>query len=146
MRAWITGASGFIGGHLAELLTAQGRAVRALVRSKLRAGSRDGCGVESMEGPLRVQACLTSACADVDLVFHVAGVVKDFRYRDFLQANKLGVRNAVRACAKRLAPPTVVVVSSLSADGPATTDRPRVEEDPPLPVRGFVHRSELVGN
>jgi nucleoside-diphosphate-sugar epimerase len=58
--------------------------------------------------------------------------------------NEDGVRNVAWACAQQVAPPVLVVVSSLAAMGPAPAGRFRVETDPPLPVSNY-GRSKLAG-
>src|SRR5579864_6906693 len=67
--ALVTGASGFIGWHVARLLTERGHKVRALVRpsSKLRE-----LEVEPVTGDLRDAESLERAVAGCGLVFHVA--------------------------------------------------------------------------
>lgn len=65
----VTGASGFLGWHVARVLLERGHSVRALVR----AGSRvDQLDVEPVTGDLRDPASLARAIAGCGLVFHVA--------------------------------------------------------------------------
>src|SRR5216683_5267334 len=65
----VTGASGFLGWHIARLLVERGHRVRAL----LRAGSRiDGIDVERVTGDLRDADSLHRAAAGCSLVFHAA--------------------------------------------------------------------------
>ncbi len=80
-KVLVTGASGFLGSHLAEALLREGAHVRALVRgsgahgagSSLErvAGGRD---VEVAPGDLRDLAAVRRAARDVDQVFHVGGL------------------------------------------------------------------------
>ncbi len=65
----VTGASGFLGWHVARVLLERGYPVRALVRP----GSRvDELDVERVTGDLRDAASLERAAAGCGLVFHVA--------------------------------------------------------------------------
>src|SRR5882672_5656004 len=67
--ALVTGASGFLGWHVARVLLQRGYSVRALVRP----GSRvDGLDVQIVTGDLRDRSSLESAVSGCGLVFHVA--------------------------------------------------------------------------
>jgi dihydroflavonol-4-reductase len=97
--ALVTGASGFIGWHVARLLTERGYKVRALVRptSKLRE-----LEVEPVTGDLRDPESLERAVAGCGLVFHVAA---DYRLwsRDpgeMYRSNVEGTRNLLEAARK----------------------------------------------
>jgi nucleoside-diphosphate-sugar epimerase len=81
----LTGASGFVGGHLAAKLVADGRRVRCLVRptsdiTRLRAlvAARQGPGVELVLGDLTDSASLARATADCTQVVHSAAMVSDW--------------------------------------------------------------------
>jgi nucleoside-diphosphate-sugar epimerase len=68
----VTGATGFVGSHLAERLVAEGARVRVLVRDpyKLIDSLRDR--VEVVTGDLLQPDCFVPATQDIDTVFHVA--------------------------------------------------------------------------
>lgn len=72
MRAFVTGATGFIGGRLAARLRERGDEVVALVRTPAKAGELDRLGCESVEGDLRDEAAIRSAVKGCQVVFHVA--------------------------------------------------------------------------
>ncbi len=92
----VTGASGFLGWHVARALVERGRAVRALVRS----GSRvSGLDVESITGDLRDRPSLEQAVAGCADVFHVAA---DYRLwakdpAELYRSNVDGTRNLLDA-------------------------------------------------
>ncbi len=92
----VTGASGFVGWHVARLLLERGHRVRALVR----AGSRiPELEVERVTGDLRDPASLASAVSGCELVFHVAA---DYRLwsrhpEELYQSNVEGTRNMLSA-------------------------------------------------
>ena len=95
----VTGASGFIGWHVARLLTERGHKVRALVRptSKLRE-----LEVEPVTGDLRDPESLERAVAGCGLVFHVAA---DYRLwsrdpKELYRSNVEGTRNLLEAARK----------------------------------------------
>src|SRR5436305_14886370 len=92
----VTGASGFLGWHVARVLGEHGHRVRALVRP----GSRvTGLDVETVTGDLRDAASLERAVAGCGLVFHVAA---DYRLwakdsSDLYRSNVDGTRNLLNA-------------------------------------------------
>jgi len=92
----VTGASGFVGWHVARTLLERGHHVRALVRT----GSRvPELPVELVTGDLRDPESLTRASAGCGLVFHVAA---DYRLwskhsAEMFQSNVDGVRNVLTA-------------------------------------------------
>lgn len=72
MRAFVTGGSGFIGGHLVESLVARGFEVRALVhRSPLRPRVK----VETWQGDICDQELLSRALKGTDILFHLASAL-----------------------------------------------------------------------
>jgi dihydroflavonol-4-reductase len=92
----VTGASGFIGWHVARLLVEGGHRVRALVRTSSRIPELD---VEPFTGDLRDAESLARAVAGCGLVFHVAA---DYRLwsrhpAELYQSNVDGTRNMLAA-------------------------------------------------
>ena len=71
--ALLTGASGFIGGKIADRLLREGRRVRAFARRPLP--KLEARGIEVVVGELTDDAALRRACAGVDTIFHVAARV-----------------------------------------------------------------------
>ena len=71
--ALLTGASGFIGGKIADRLRHEGRRVRAFARRPLP--ELEARGIEVVVGELTDDAALRRACAGVDTIFHVAARV-----------------------------------------------------------------------
>lgn len=90
----VTGATGFIGGHLTARLLREGRAVRVLCRdpARFRAGAGAGAGaLEVVVGDLKDRDSLVRAATGVERVFHCAGQVADWgRAEDFEAANVRG--------------------------------------------------------
>ncbi len=74
MRALVTGAGGFVGGHVVRTLLASGHRVRALVLPREPRTNLAGLDVEIAVGDVTDRGSLASAMRDVDAVFHVAAV------------------------------------------------------------------------
>jgi dihydroflavonol-4-reductase len=111
----VTGASGFLGWHVARLLGEQGHKVRALVRptSKLRE-----LEVEPVTGDLRDASSLDRAVAGCGLVFHVAA---DYRLwardpEELYRSNVEGTRSLLGA-AQRAGVDRVVYTSTVGCIG-----------------------------
>ena len=76
MRYFLTGATGFLGGHLARRLRAAGHEVVALVRDVRKAGDLAELGVELHAGDITERATLPTPMTGVDGVFHCAAWYK----------------------------------------------------------------------
>lgn len=72
MRYFITGATGFIGGHVARQLVDAGHHVVALARDPARATDLAGLGVELHRGDITDRDSLRAPMTGVDGVFHIA--------------------------------------------------------------------------
>lgn len=94
---FITGASGFIGGKIAERLIADGRRVRVLSRRPLP--ELEARGAEVIPGDLDDMHALRRGCASAETVFHVAGRVGVWGpQQEFFRVNVGGTRNVLAAC------------------------------------------------
>lgn len=141
MRALVTGATGFVGGHLAEALQARGDAVTALARSPRKADALLKLGVRVIPGSLEDAGAIARAVADQDMVFHVAGAVAARNEAEFLCSNRDGTAAVVEA-ATRADVTRFVLVSSMAAAGPSARGHPHVGNEPPGPVTAY-GRSKL---
>lgn len=72
MLAFVTGATGFVGGHVARALEEQGAELRLLVRPSSDTRNLEGLKADRAIGDLRDSASLDKAMAGCDVVFHVA--------------------------------------------------------------------------
>lgn len=147
MKALVTGATGFVGGHLTEALVAAGVTVTALVRSPHKAARLQSLAVHCVPGDLNDAPALLAAARGVDQIFHVAGQVAARNEAEFLRSNRDGVRHlleAVRQVADPRRPPRLVLVSSMAAAGPAARGRPLIGTEPARPVTAY-GRSKLAG-
>jgi len=133
VRWLVTGATGFIGTALTERLIAGGDEVRALVRDPGRASELRAMGAELVRGDMSRPDSLSEAVPDVDVVVHLAGLVKALTREELFAINAEGTRSLARAVA-RSGRAKFVLVSSLAAAGPSTPERCRTETDRPAPV------------
>lgn len=81
----MTGATGFIGSHLAEALLRRGYEVRCLIRSTPK--WLEGLPVTPVYGEIEDREALRRALRGVDLVFHVGGVTRATDWATFQHAN-----------------------------------------------------------
>jgi len=78
MRVFLTGATGFVGHHVAKALAAEGADLRLLTRKTSNLANLEGIPGETVVGDLSDAASLSSALQGCDAVVHVAA---DYRLR-----------------------------------------------------------------
>src|ERR1041384_8625537 len=102
MKAFVTGATGFVGSHVARVLAEKGADLRLLVRPSSNLKNIEGLKAEQVVGDLRDPESLEKAMSGCDAVFHVAA---DYRLwvRDpeqMYKANVEGTRGLLKAANK----------------------------------------------
>jgi nucleoside-diphosphate-sugar epimerase len=142
MKVLVTGATGFVGGHLVDRLLEHGDTITALVRSPSRAAPLAQRGVRLVPGDLSNLAALGDALQDVDLVYHAAAILGSPSEALLMAANRDGTANVGRLAASATTQPRVVLVSSMAAGGPAKKGAPRTIDDADQPVTAY-GRSKL---
>lgn len=142
---FLTGASGFVGTHVAEELLRRGCQVRCLLRPSSRAEHLERPGIVRVEGTLEAPDSYRHALVGCDTVMHVGGLVSGRSRQELLRINGDATGWLADACAALAAPPRLVYVSSLAAAGPPPLERAyRDEIDPPMPVSDY-GRSKRAG-
>ena len=132
MRILVTGATGFLGGHVAEALAAAGHHVRALVRSTSNTALLKSWGVELIEGDLSDPASTTRACQGMDAIVHCAAKVGDWGpVEDYRKVNVDAFRNLLDASLAAHVG-RLVLVSSLGVY--EAKDHHGTDETAPLPA------------
>jgi nucleoside-diphosphate-sugar epimerase len=136
--ALVTGATGFIGSHLVDLLLKQKYAVRVLLRKTSDTVWLQALPIEYVYGDLFDNDALRQAVTGVDYVFHSAGVTKAKTAEEYFRGNTEGTKNMLNAVSqhnpglKRF-----VQISSQTAVGPSPGITPITEEISPHPITTY---------
>jgi NADH dehydrogenase len=109
---FVTGATGFIGKNLLKKLLDKNFSVRALVRDKSKISKINN--LEVVDGDLLDKEKLFKATENVDVVIHLAAVVKSFSFQEYIKVNVEGTRNLIDACLKNKTK-KIIYISSLDA-------------------------------
>lgn len=131
MIAFVTGATGFVGSHVARALAEQGAELRLLVRSNSNLKNVEDIKADLVTGDLRDPASLEKGIAGCDVVFHVAA---DYRLwvrdpEEMYRANVEGTR-AILEAALRNKVRRVVYTSSVATMGFTSDGEPADESSP----------------
>ncbi len=137
MKVLVTGGSGFIGSTLIDALVRSGHTVRALMRESSSDALLKDVKFEKAIGDIRNYPSLVKACAGVDAVIHLAGLIGAKSRREFFEFNAEGTQNLGRAAADAGTVKQFVYVSSLAAAGPSHGLIPKAETDPDFPVSAY---------
>src|SRR5216684_8150453 len=131
MKAFVTGATGFVGSHVARVLAEQGADLRLLIRSSSDPKNIQGLKAERVVGDLCDPSSLEKGISGCDVVFHVAA---DYRLwiRDpeqMYRSNVEGTRAILQATRKNRVR-RVVYTSSVATVGFTSNGRPADENSP----------------
>jgi dihydroflavonol-4-reductase len=131
MKAFVTGATGFVGSHVARVLAEQGADLRLLIRSSSDPKNIQGLKADRVIGDLRDPVSIEKAMAGCDVVFHVAA---DYRLwvrepEQMYHANVEGTR-AILAAARKNGVRRVVYTSSVATMGFTSNGHPADEDSP----------------
>ncbi len=134
MLVFVTGATGFLGSHVARVLAAQGADLRLLVRPNSDMRNIEELNAERARGDLRDPASIEKAVSGCEVVFHVAA---DYRLwvRDpesMYRSNVEGTRTLLEA-ARKQGVQRVVYTSSVATMGFSSNGRSQLaDEDSPV--------------
>src|ERR1700692_1607044 len=131
MLAFVTGATGFLGSHVARALAERGADLRLLVRPTSNLKNLEGLKAETAIGDLRDSSSLEKAMHGCEAVFHVAA---DYRLwvrdsAEMYRSNVEGTR-AVLEAARKNGVRCVVYTSSVATIGFTGNGRPADEDSP----------------
>jgi dihydroflavonol-4-reductase len=131
VRVFVTGATGFVGSHVAQELSRHGADLRVLIRSSSNLANLEGIPAETVVGDLLQVDALRSAISGCDAVMHVAA---DYRLwvtdpQKMHATNVTGTRELLRL-AREQGVPRVVYTSSVATMGFFSDGRPCDEATP----------------
>jgi dihydroflavonol-4-reductase len=140
MLAFVTGATGFLGSHVARVLAEQGADLRLLVRPTSNLKNLEGLKAETAIGDLRDPASLEKAMSGCDTVFHVAA---DYRLwvrdpAEMYRSNVDGTRAILEAARKNKNTVRCVVYTSSVATMGFTGNGHPADEDSPVSLADMI--------
>jgi len=146
MKVFLTGASGFVGSHVLDVLRAGQHEVSILLQhtSNTRFVTRHLADVTVHYGGLDDGPLLTKAMSGVEAVIHCAGKIKALHSSEFYRVNQAGTSNivtAANACCESLR--QLVYISSLAVSGPGVPGCPAEEAGDPRPVTVYGQSKRL---
>lgn len=146
MRAFVTGATGFLGRRVAARLLARGDEVLALVRDESRGAALRESGATLVRGDLAEVDAVLKDAASCDVVYHVgARVVSSGPWDDFYRVNVEATQKLIDASlagrARRFVHVSSLGIFDISGDGVAIDDDGDYDRCPLL--RGHYTRSKL---
>lgn len=138
MRVFLTGATGFVGSHVARACASQGAQLRLLVRPTSRLENLEGLQAETVTGDLRDAETLRTGLRGCDALMHVAA---DYRLwvrdpKEMYRANVEGTR-ALLQLAREEGVARVIYTSSVATMG-FRADGTIVNEDSPVSLANMV--------
>ncbi|MBK26851.1 MAG: hypothetical protein CME70_22810 [Halobacteriovorax sp.] len=134
MKILITGATGFVGSHLSDLLHRSGHEVYSLVRSPDKAKEFDvkGTLIRGSLNSTKSHDWVAELPIDLDAVVHAAGIVHSFEDRSFYTVNTESTRQLIEDLSFKYTKLKFILISSLAAAGPSK--RYQTEDQVPEPV------------
>ena len=138
MKAFVTGATGFLGSHVARVLADQGAELRLLVRPTSNLKNLQGLKAETATGDLRDAASLEKAMAGCDTVFHVAADYRLWvRDPEEMYRSNVGGTRAILDAARKIGIQRVVYTSSVATMGFTNNGHP-ADEDSPVALANMI--------
>jgi nucleoside-diphosphate-sugar epimerase len=144
VKVLVTGATGFVGRRLVELLVRKGDRVKALVRQISDSSPLRSAGAEIVQGDIRDPAAMNEAVANTDCVYHLAAKTTkhELSKREYYAHNVDGTKNialaAIKFGVKRL-----VYASSVGVYG---TNRNLAIDETTVPrPNSYYRESKLIG-
>ncbi|MGB0452370.1 MAG: NAD-dependent epimerase/dehydratase family protein [Bacteriovoracaceae bacterium] len=139
LKILITGATGFVGSHLVDRLLEDGHLVYVLVRTpaKLKLlNNQFHENIRTLRGSLGPKSELSwtkDLPEDLDAVFHIAGIVHSFSWKDFYSVNYRSTHNLLERLKEKYQSLNFILLSSMAASGPNKDEGlldSKTQEDP----------------
>lgn len=135
--AIVTGANGFVGSHLVEILLNKGYRVKCIIRKTSNLRWIENLPVEFYDCGLTDVAALKSVFEGATYIFHIAGVVAAKKPNMFYTGNVATTRNVLDAAEGILSIKKILITTSLAASAPALVGAPVTELTPSAPVSTY---------
>ncbi|MCF2138622.1 MAG: NAD(P)-dependent oxidoreductase [Candidatus Lokiarchaeota archaeon] len=142
LKILVTGANGFIGSNMCKYLLDKNVIPYAMIRrssdlSVLQELIPNWKKMHFVYADLRNYDSLVPIIKDMDIIYHIAGVIKGNSPWEFEEGNFIGTQNLIRACKNHCSHlKRIVVVSSMVAGGPGTPNNPQQEDSNRFPLKG----------
>ncbi len=144
MKALVTGATGFTGGHLARRLAAVGDTVRVIVRDPSKASDLAAAGIEVVAGDLTNRDSLLRAMAGIDVVYNIGALYRAASLKESVyRAVNADAVVTLLECAKATGVRRVVHCSTVGVHG--DIEHPPANEDAPLRPGDVYQETKLLG-
>lgn len=141
--AVVTGANGFVGSHLVDLLLEKNYKVRCITRKTSNLQWLKGKDVEIFDCGLQNKEVLRKVFQDVSFIFHIAGVVKSKTREGYFKGNVDTTRTLLEIAVEfKSTLKRFVILSSQTVGGPSVNEKPLKEDDSPNPITTY-GRSKL---
>ena len=138
MKVLLTGATGFIGSHLAEELHKKGYQLRCITRKTSDLSWIKDLPIEFVEGDYEYLPSLQKAVSGIDYLYHSAGVTKAKTKTEYFKGNHIATKNLLQAILngntklKRF-----IHISSQAAVGPSLDGKPIDEQTSFHPITTY---------
>ncbi len=136
----ITGATGFVGSHLTQLLDQEGHELYVLVRNRAKYDQFNVRG-KIIENALQIDApnnWIAELPENIDTVIHIAGLVESYQVEDFYRINATATKQLINDLTNRYSHLHFIYISSLAAAGPGLPSQKIINEEiTPHPVSHY---------
>jgi dihydroflavonol-4-reductase len=135
MLAFVTGATGFVGSHVARVLAEHGADLRLLVRPSSDLRNIQDLNAERVTGDLRDAASLKKGIAGCDVVFHVAADYRlwvrdpDEMYRSNVEGTRAILQAARESGVRRVVYTSSVATMGFTSNGHLADEKSPVSLD-----------------
>jgi dihydroflavonol-4-reductase len=139
MKIFITGATGFIGSHLADLLKKDGHDIYCMIRPSSSLKWVENKGFHLINLDFKNKEQLKEIFEDMDYVYHIGGLTAAKTYEEFLRGNRDFTKDLISTVytySKNLK--KFIYVSSQTVAGPSKSlENPKTEEDECQPITSY---------
>lgn len=138
LKIALTGASGFIGSHLAESIVARGHELTCLLRKTSSTRYLQNISYKSIYGDVVDFDSLPALLEGQDVLIHAAGLTKARNESEYMFANASGTENLLKAMVSTgMEEAHFILLSTQAAAGPATDGQPLDEKRPLNPLTAY---------